>query len=219
MKKTVKNHFTLVELLVVTAIIAVLMGILLPVLSTARKRAKMSKARKQVHALAMAIKQYESDYSLLPWHCGTHITVCACDPVEDVYWDQNCGSNNYAFSDSDKDGFDDAPSSNGDEIKYDTMIEILTGIDGPDSDTKIVNGIGNRRGNKYLSPDSDYGHGKAAYVDPWKRRFAVGLDLDYTGQLGVWPLYGSVFVYSFGPDMEDDNGENGSSHEDDIAAW
>lgn len=58
-----KNKFTLVELLVVIAIIAILAGILLPVLGKVRASAKVSQARADVVALTAALKQVESTYS------------------------------------------------------------------------------------------------------------------------------------------------------------
>lgn len=61
-----KKHFTLIELLVVIGIIAILSAILLPVLSSAAKKADMSKARSEISTLVNAIKQYESVYGVLP---------------------------------------------------------------------------------------------------------------------------------------------------------
>ena len=60
-----KNKFTLVELLVVIAIIAILAGILLPVLGKVRANARVSSARSDVLALTAALKQVESTYSSL----------------------------------------------------------------------------------------------------------------------------------------------------------
>ena len=60
-----KNKFTLVELLVVIAIIAILAGILLPVLGKVRANARVSSARSDVLTLTTALKQVESTYSSL----------------------------------------------------------------------------------------------------------------------------------------------------------
>jgi len=62
--------FTLVELLTVITIIAVLMGILMPVLAGAKEKARETEARTQIKSLALAIKQYESTYGFLPFITG-----------------------------------------------------------------------------------------------------------------------------------------------------
>jgi prepilin-type N-terminal cleavage/methylation domain-containing protein len=58
--------FTLVELLIVIAIIAILAAMLLPVLSVAQQHAKKTQAHLECSNIANAIQQYESDYSRFP---------------------------------------------------------------------------------------------------------------------------------------------------------
>ena len=70
-----RRNFSLIELMVVIAIIAVLAGIAFPVLSSVNRKGKETKARSEINALVMAIKQYEADYGTLPWGGGTDLVL------------------------------------------------------------------------------------------------------------------------------------------------
>ena len=58
--------FTLIELLVVISIIAILAGLLLPVLAVAKKKAKITSARTEMNNIAAAVAAYQAAYTLAP---------------------------------------------------------------------------------------------------------------------------------------------------------
>ena len=61
-----QRKFTLIELLMVMAVIAVLAGLVMPAISFVQKTAMRTKTKSLVSALYLAIKQYESTYGTLP---------------------------------------------------------------------------------------------------------------------------------------------------------
>jgi prepilin-type N-terminal cleavage/methylation domain-containing protein len=62
-----RKGFTMLELIVVVAIIGILVGLLLPVLSVIRKRSRQSAARNAMSAIAMALDKYREDFGAYPW--------------------------------------------------------------------------------------------------------------------------------------------------------
>jgi prepilin-type N-terminal cleavage/methylation domain-containing protein/prepilin-type processing-associated H-X9-DG protein len=61
-----RSGFTLIELLVVIAIIAILAGLLLPVLGRARDKGKSAKCQNNLRQLALAMIMYEDDHQVYP---------------------------------------------------------------------------------------------------------------------------------------------------------
>jgi prepilin-type N-terminal cleavage/methylation domain-containing protein len=61
-----KSAFTLVEMLVVIAIIAILAGMILPAVTNMKGKAKIQMAYKEVAELAAAVHAYEATYSRFP---------------------------------------------------------------------------------------------------------------------------------------------------------
>jgi type II secretory pathway pseudopilin PulG len=57
-----RASFTLVELLVVAALISVLAGLLLPVLARAREKAKVAKVHAELYGIGVALQMYADDH-------------------------------------------------------------------------------------------------------------------------------------------------------------
>ena len=66
MKTSSCKRFTLIEMLVVIAIIVILAGLVFPALGLARQNAKKSKANSECQSLKTAIIMYESEFSCWP---------------------------------------------------------------------------------------------------------------------------------------------------------
>src|SRR5262245_22485296 len=96
-KRSNRRAFTLVELLVVIGIIAVLIGVLLPVLSKVQERGRNMKCQANMHQLLIALRGYaEENRGYFPY--GFHYNV-SNKPIPD------CQSQNDAKYKSDANNF------------------------------------------------------------------------------------------------------------------
>ncbi len=65
-KKQNFKGFTIMEMITVMTIIAVLMGIILPIIGVAKQKALAAKAKIMIESIGAAIKMYEMDFGDLP---------------------------------------------------------------------------------------------------------------------------------------------------------
>ncbi len=89
-----KQAFTLVELLVVVAIIALLVSILLPALGQARDAAKQVLDVSNLHQTGMAAITYEADNGRLPLHFLEANRIQQNSPTAQAMWIEALSSNN-----------------------------------------------------------------------------------------------------------------------------
>ena len=210
-----KKSFTMVEMLVVIAVISILAGILVPVLGTATQKARVTQARADINTLMTAIKSYEATYNALP---------CAYEKRNTYDTTGKKGfakENNYLFwHEYDK---------SAEAKKYDIFVQELSQVDitNPGATSAgTVNWISdndshfyNSRGLKLLEVGQDFPD--KGFVDPWGHRYAIIMNDGYAKngiifkrdkslklktEFETKKLIGDFFVYSFGPNGIDDYG-------------
>ena len=184
--------FTLIELLVVISIIGLLAGILLPVLSAAKKKAKIAQARTEMVNLLGAINGYQGDYTVAPVSRDTTAAAAGRDftfgvtnaEVFVIIMDKEVGVNVGHARNPQKHSYFDAKLA-------------------PNDKSSGLDSLNNFR-------------------DPWGNPYIITLDLNYDNKcdmaapFGIVP--GSAAIRSRGPDGMDWNG-SGKKYGDDVVSW
>jgi prepilin-type N-terminal cleavage/methylation domain-containing protein len=84
-----RRAFTLIEVLVVIAILAILAGLLFPVLAAVREQARQTQCRGHLRQIGLALAMYRDDYAAFPLRlsglAGAYVTdprlfLCPSDP-------------------------------------------------------------------------------------------------------------------------------------------
>ena len=159
--------YTLVEILMVVGIIAILVGLAIPVLNSARATAKLNKAAAECNSIALAIKNFEAEYGQMPnptgsaWGSGTNA----------FYMGQTPKSNKMEWNGSDTEKF------------YKTFFSMMIGYQYDDATKTPVSGNAvngwnnNAKKIKFLDPTADYANNKG-YLDPWGKPYSIVYRLD-----------------------------------------
>ena len=225
-----KQHFSLVELLVVIGIIVLLAGLMIPAVMSSKTKGQITEAKADMAAIKMALTAVERDYKTILRRNSSfdvHGGQCAVNATHTTYNSMPIYMVRY-----------DGTSSN--VAAYNALIRELTV---PREITNNSHKNFNFRNIKYLDPREDYNPSDASTLwrDPWGNPYTILINtnsadmvyLTYNNNNVQTPpdnrdgnnmiLRGKVFVYSWGPNGEDNdsfNADNGGvSTTDDIRGW
>lgn len=212
MKK--RHNFTLVEMLTVIAIIAILAGIVTPVVIISKQRGLKSRAESEITSIISALKQLDADYGKVLKKTATantyeiggqEVTATATDKIATV-------------------------TGNA----YDAMIAELSAPKNSGLTVSV-----NKRKKVYLEPQKGFnpaevytGQTGLLYRDPWGNPYKIMVKVTKDDELKLnadKTIVGNYAVYSFGPDKKDNNGCSADldvcistgdhKNHDDIASW
>ena len=213
--KSNKPGFTLVEMMVVIAIILILAGILIPVIMNAKTKARVASAKNDMEVLRQAIMSYQRDHSRWPFPRG--YPTNHFDNVQHSAFDKTYGW----------------VGQSGRHYDNSILLKILMDEKLPNSATDL-----NKKGSYIQPKESDDPaleglpgmSGSRRYHDPFGNEYKVSLDFNGDGvccdmfygrpaisktasiglvnrrtgknNLGpeVYVLKGEVMIWTFGPD-------------------
>jgi prepilin-type N-terminal cleavage/methylation domain-containing protein len=224
-KPSPSRGFTLIELLVVIAIIAVLMGLLFPVINGIKDHANKAKAKNELTEIVNAVRAYYTEYGKYP------IDQTTVSSGKDTFY-----------------------ASTGDAVGQANLFNILraTGTtrdaNGNDLNPRkvvfiqpaVVKDPANPKGG--IIPSSTAGGGKGtagSWVDPWGTVYFVAMDTNYDNQLNdgdntvpsfysdrnFVPINTGVIAWSYGKDKllgsksGSSSGKYDNGNSDDVISW
>lgn len=155
-----RRSYTLVEILMVVGIIAILVGLAIPVLNSARSSARLNKASAECNSIALAIKNFETEYGQMPNPAAASDGASA--PTATF-------NNLYAPTDNELKQESDVGTTSA----YYKLFTMLTMYDPSNHTQKITSGYKNNvKKMVFLDPPPSYAEGKT-YLDPWGKPYTI----------------------------------------------
>lgn len=155
-----RRSYTLVEILMVVGIIAILVGLAIPVLNSARSSARLNKASAECNSIALAIKNFETEYGQMPNPAAASDGASA--PTATF-------NNLYAPTDNELKQESDVGTTSA----YYKLFTMLTMYDPSNHTQKITSGYKNNvKKMVFLDPPPSYAEGKT-YLDPWGKPYMI----------------------------------------------
>ena len=184
-----KQHFSLVELLTVIAVIAILAGILIPTVGAVKESGRATQALTEAKGIHLAIKSFQNDHKYLP---SKDKSGGSSDDI--VYW----GSSAAVTPDADASVkiTENATLDASYLALFDTICYVdhtdITKTPASTSDAKKFN----KKAKKYLTAPNSYYNSETTtngYRDPWGRPYIIYLDTNYDGKIeGIAAKFGAT---------------------------
>ncbi len=168
-----KQHFSLVELLTVIAIIAILAGILIPTVGAIKESGRATQALTEAKGIHLAITSFYNDHKYLP-------SQAAETGKDTVYWGSAAAA---------------TPAANASvkiteqatlDATYLQLFDTICYVDYTDNTKTPANSSDaykfNKKKKKYLNPPQSYfgtDSTTVGYRDPWGRPYIIYLDTNY----------------------------------------
>jgi prepilin-type N-terminal cleavage/methylation domain-containing protein len=191
-----RNAFTLVELLTVIAIIGILAAMLLPVLATVTKHAKMTKAKLEINDLVTDIQAYDQAYGRFPVSHAAQAAAALTGPMNGNYDFTYGATYNGVLV-----GTQIPRPGSGIILSNNEVVSILMDITNfpaqPTESTINTNHQSNPQGTKFLNakmsgwnptlpnqtgPPPGGVDDMLTYRDPWGNPYLISMDLNYDDQ-------------------------------------
>ena len=180
MSKKQRRAFTLIELLIVIAIIGILMALLFPAVTGAIEAARKAKAKNDVVQLAIAVKAYETEYGKLP------TTIVSADDGAEA-----------------SDGWFQGPKSGS---HYNSeIVRVLTGENYNGLNPRGIVFFEGRPAKGGQTPKDGINSTDKMFYDPWGTPYAIKMDTSYNNSLEYYDtnqknnFRTTIITISFGP--------------------
>jgi type II secretory pathway pseudopilin PulG len=237
--------FTLIDLLVVVAIIGILAGMLLPAIGNAQKKAKITQTKLEMQKIEQSLLDFKATYSIWPMVQNARQSASP---------DYTYGTAGLSYSGTD---IVENNYGTGNQFNNAAVVTILMGV----SDTSYnLNHLNNPQKKQFLNPkvaksNLEAGVGPdGVYRDVWRNPFIISVDANYDGHTqdglysrsavslefpanpkginGLFSLSGNpnnndfvhrgpVMVWSKGPDSQSSTNEpaNVGFNADNVLSW
>ena len=199
-----KRNFTLVELLVVIGILAILAGLIIPAVISAKQKGRITTARADMDSIRTAFAGLNKDYHRMAAKDGTSYKL---------------GGHPFSVA--------DGCITIGDNLDY--YCDVIAELGGQEKVTPSLN----KRRNKYLDPKPEYDpskdptnadNKKNTWLDPWGNPYRIRVNVDTTEKIpdpskSGKTLSAPVIVWSLGPDGKGSDTADAEDNKDNIASW